>query len=199
MHRAVLEAKHRAVIRATAGSTLLAILASALMGGCQKECESPGRLDGRYVLFSNVVTHDPDPIQEGYPSRDVFYNGYSTWNLEYDPGRIGFNLLMEVTRQVEQETVTSSQPYFAAHASADTNCNVFDLEFSGTYRGPQDSTHEFSWRGTLTSIGTFLGGEWVYEADWSAVGDGAPVTGSVTSKGEIRGNLSDGEMVDTGF
>lgn len=170
-----------------------------LLGSCTGDCASPDRLDGSYVLWSNVLRHDPDPVAEDYPTRDVFYNGYSTWTLGYDPSRSGFEVLIEVTRDSDSTNDVGQQGYSASYFSTDKNCNVFDLDLSGTFLGEKGSVSEFTWTGTLTSIGSHLGGRWEYTANWSVETEKGTSTGSVETSGEVSGNIGADQEVDTGF
>jgi hypothetical protein len=153
--------------------------------GCASDCDSPTRLDGPYVVWSNAIVHDPATIPEGYPSTEVFYNGFSEWVLSFAPARSAFDVVID------------DQAFLADFTSDDTSCDAFHLRFSGLYTSAvSEMTSDFSWEGTLSALGSHLGGAFTYRAAWQNPSvSGA--SGSVEVEGEMSGVYAPEGFVDT--
>lgn len=150
-----------------------------LAGACDQDCDNPQRLDGTYRVWSNVVTHTPEPeaLDPEYPVEDIFYNGLSEWSLKYFPARAAFDLAL------------GGSQYSASFVQDSSNCNAFELSFGAAedtvFVTPDGTIHEFQWAGDLVYFGSHIGGTFSYEATWSNALSGAQ--GHVTATGELTG------------
>ncbi len=165
--------------------SVLIALALPGLSGCDSDCERPSRLDGKYAVWSNVITHDPEVIPDDYPSREIFYNGWSSWDLRYISAQSSFELAVD-----DQPT------YAGAYQSSDNNCNSFTLSFEGIYVDDTGCMHDFTWTGELSYYGSHLAGTWDYSSDWND-----PITGGngqVQAHGQLTGTKIYGSY-DTGF
>lgn len=198
---------------------VFACLAPVFLGvGCSSECGEPQKLNGRYAVWSNALQHDPEAVPGDYPSYEMFYNGWSEWNLQYEAG------------SGKIQAIVNGQEFSAEYAEASDNCNRVTLSMKGTYNALFDYKYDdvadapdqgcidartsvesiFEWTGDLVYTGDQLAGTWTYAASWSnpvtSAADparplceelaGAEGAGSVTARGEFVGSISDGE---TGF
>ncbi len=159
---------------------------------CDADCDSPERLDGNWIVWSNV-TATADQMSgtnvEDYPLTDVFFNGWSEWNLKYLPSKSAFQLSVD------------GQPYEASYTEAAESCNSFAMGFGGTYT--TDTTdHVFEWTGDLSYQGSHIGGTWSYSDEWTGSdSDGGTIEGSITvPSGDLNANVpgSATDFSDTG-
>ena len=165
---------------------MLGALALVLLVGCDPDCDDTDRIDGEYVVNSHVSVESAEITGqnlEAYPYEDVFFNGWSTWTLEYNPGKQTFQVLLD------------GQPYEAAYTQDPDNCNAFTLTMQGVYTGEGGITHTFSWTGELVYLGVKLRGTFTYSDTWEDALSGE--TGSiVVPAGELLANPKGG--ADTG-
>jgi len=156
----------------------------ALAQGCNADCDNPERLEGHYAVWSNTVQHNPSEIPEGYPVKDIFYNGWSEWTLSFVPGQEAFDLVLD------------GEPFTAAYTPADDNCNHFALTFRGTYTTSNGTLSDLQWKGDLMYYGSHIGGTWTYASTWE--NPDTLDSGEIAATGEMTGALSQGGY-DTGF
>lgn len=152
--------------------------------GCDSDCDNPARLDGHYAVWSNVISHDPEEMPEGYNVREIFYNGWSEWTLKYIPAQESYDLVLD------------GQNYTASYTANDDNCNHFGLDAKGTYATAGGSRHTFKWAGDLMYYGSHLGGTWTYTSTWENPDTGD--SGEVSARGEMTGTVVEGGY-ETGF
>jgi len=160
-------------------------LISGLLGGCSFPCDPATRLDGSYAVWMHTVTHQPAPPFTDYPSYQVFYNGWSEWDLTYVPAKKAFDLIID------------DQTYTADYSTADTGCGSFHLSASGIYVTTDGSRHDFEWEATLSYYGSHINGTYTYSSDWEYALTAA--IGSVEATGEIMSTRIEGQNYDTGF
>jgi len=159
--------------------------------GCDVDCDDVNRIDGFYAVWSNSAT-TPDAFTgqnlnlDVYPFEEMFFNGWSEWDMEYVPSDKLFRLKI------------NDQPYQALYSQDPDNCNAFTLDIQGTYVTDIDSTHSFTWKGNLAYFGAHLGGAFSYEDSWTLV-DGTSGT-LVVPEGEFTAASRDNSNNDdTGF
>ena len=163
---------------------MLTMLALWLLTGCDPDCDDANRIDGDYLVFSNLTVESADiegQNLENYPYDGIFFNGASEWQLKYNPGKQTFQVLLD------------GQAFEARYTPDPDNCNAFTLEMAGVYTTEQNTAHTFQWTGDLVYLGVKLRGTFTYEDTWDGGGESGAIT---VPGGQLQANPVGG--VDTG-
>ncbi|MFT4976615.1 MAG: hypothetical protein ACI8S6_002520 [Myxococcota bacterium] len=140
--------------------------------GCDPECDDTSRINGDYIVNSHVSVPSNEVTGDNldsYPYDGIFFNGWSSWELQYVPGRQSFQVTLD------------GQSYEAAYTQDPDNCNAFTLEMAGTYNTELGTTHAFVWAGDLVYLGVKLQGTFTYSDTWTDPTEGT--SGSITVPG----------------
>lgn len=151
--------------------------------GCTNECTDVDRISGTYEVFSSVTSHSPEDPGD-MPTYAPFYNGSSTWTLNYVPATGNFDLLVD------------GQELESRYLASDVNCNRFSLKIpNGQWTadiselgdtGEHASDHTIQFDADLIWQGSELSGTYSAVDDWSTT-DGA--SGTLEAQGTISGTL----------
>ena len=149
-----------------------------MLFACDPECDDTSRINGKYAVNSHVSVPS-DQITgsnlDNYPYGGVFFNGWSSWELQYVPGRQAFQVVLD------------DQAYEADYSQDPSNCNAFTLTMEGTYASDQGTLHTFKWSGDLVYLGVKLRGVYSYEDTWNDPSTGE--SGSINvPEGELLAN-----------
>ena len=141
--------------------------------GCGVDCGAPSQVNGRYAVFSNVVSILAVENEKNFPSYHSPANGWSEWNLVWN-------------EMVQDEVIVEidDQSFAAQGTWNDIECGNFNLDISGTYMSPEKSTHVFTASGQFIQFANQLEGLWDYEEQWST-DEGQ--TGTFVIEGQVTG------------
>ncbi len=177
----------------------LFLLALPFLGACNSECGDPTRVNGAWAVFhqvTNLGENGEASVDVGYPSYEVFVNGWSRWDLTWSAAE---NVTLAVTDASERQGTygeSGKQTYLGTMKSTEDNCNTMQLAFTGEFVTSSATTHAFDYTADLTFTGEELTGTFAYTDTWTASGeDGGGLAGA---NGQVRAVLqTDG--FDTGF
>ena len=177
----------------------LFLLALPFLGACNSECGDPTRVNGTWAVFHQVVNipvDDEASVDAGYPSYEMFVNGWSRWDLTWSAAG---NVTLAITDAAEAQGTYGEggkQSFLGTMNAAEGNCNTMQLAFAGDFVTASATTHAFDYLADLTFTGDQLSGTFAYTDTWTATGeDGGGLAGA---NGQMRAALqTDG--FDTGF
>ena len=144
------------------------LLALLLLIACDESCPEISRLDGAWAVYAETTTATVSGSNGGnFPWDDVFAEAWSEWDLRWVAGRGDFELEVD------------GQPYTAAYTPDEVDCDAFTLSFDGRYLGEAGSTHDFTWTGALSHVGSHFDGTFAFEDSWSDASSGQDGTLSI--------------------
>jgi hypothetical protein len=201
---------------------VLAVLAfGVLLGGCDNDCSNLNRMDGSWAVWQEVTNaptsdaHTPLTISDGYPTQELFINGWTRWNLAYQASAKQLGIVMtdvlEPTDLPGEAKVFKSVSLTGTLTPDDSDCNVMDLAMSDLYDATvtdatggtvSANTHTFTYAAHLVYYGDHIAGTFTYSDTYAPQG----TDGSGTSTGQIDGVegslsaiLKPSDAFDTGF
>lgn len=128
-----------------------------LILGCQTVCPDWSRLDGFYVVNSDVDSEEPSGQNvDIFLAREFFLLGWSEWNMTYQPA------------QQELDIDIEEQPYAAELSGGKESCDDFTLTMGGIYLNSDGSErYDFTLTGELSISGPKWTGTATADVDWS--------------------------------
>jgi hypothetical protein len=147
--------------------------------GCGVDCGAPSQVNGRYAVFSNVVSILEVENEENFPSYHSPANGWSEWNIVWK-------------EMVQDEVIVeiNGQSFEAQGVWNDIECGNFTLDIAGTFvsldpvKLTEESTHVFTASGQFIQFANQLEGLWDYEEQWST---DKGQTGTFVIEGQVTG------------
>ena len=161
-----------------------ALLLSVFAGGCNPDCQDPGRINGEYAVFSNATSEAwtststlTDLEDQSALLGGLFANGDSAWTLQYVPSSSSYAVIIDDQRFVGEPT------------SSEGSCNLVQLDLGGVYTSAVGSVHTFTWSGELLWSGERLDGTFSYADTWTWEDDSGAVD---IPDGQLQGERSGG-------
>jgi hypothetical protein len=190
------------MVRALFLATLLSTLA-----GCDSDCADTSRINGTYAMWHTVLNAGADggaTADEGYPSYQVFINGWSKWKITWSSGSGTVNA--DITDIAEyqgdfNDGSTTSQSFEGTMAENDDNCNTFTLHLTGDFETTVDTVNSFTYDATMAYMGDHVAGTFTYTDTYTGTAeDGSPTSGGLSgASGDLSGTLQTDGKFDTGF
>lgn len=191
-----------------------------LLAGCDADCEDFDRMDGTYAVWQAINNSaesgaaTPLTISAGYPTQELFINGWTRWKISYQASNGGLNIVMtdvlEKTDLPGEVKVFSAVPLSGTMKADDSNCNVFDIKIEDSYEAElsdkegvfvTQNVHSFLYDAHLVYYGDHLSGTFTYSDSFSGMDhDGAAMEGKIEGvTGSFIGTLKSDDDFDTGF
>ena len=198
---------------------MIAVLLLGLFG-CDADCEDLDRMNGTYAVWHQVGnspmegTASPLTLSEGFPTEELFVNGWTRWKLTYQSASNGVAVAM--TDVLEPSDTPGEEPVFSAVEMVGTmnmdgeNCNVVDVAIEDDYPASRtdgdgatlsQDTHTFKYTARLVFYGDQLSGTFTYTGAFSGTApDGTSASGEITgATGAIIATRQTDADFDTGF
>lgn len=182
--------------------SLVALLAS----GCDSDCSDAARVNGTYAMWHHVQNVGADgtaTVSEGYPSYQMFVNGWSKWKVKASTtsGALSTDITDVAEAQGDyNDGAPTTQAFTGTLAVTETNCNAFNFHIEGEFDTTVDTTHAFVYDADLVFSGDHVAGTFAYTDSFTGTADdGSAVSGKLeNATGEVSGTLQFDDF-DTGF
>ena len=193
------------------------LLLLAMFGACDADCDNPGRVNGSYAVFHDVLnvgdsaTEDSGTakaeggkaVADNYDSvsYSTFINGWTHWDLTWSSGTGKVAIIANDAKERMGDpgaVIGDTFTWTGSLAATEDNCNTFDLSVKGTWSTSLDTDHSFKYDAQLTWTGDGMGGTYTYSDTYTQGDNLDPVGGITNAKGEAF-FVAQGDGFDTGF
>lgn len=178
---------------------MLALLV-IMLTACDTDCEDASRINGTYATWHTVLNSSDVDKSEGYPSYQMFFNGWSKWDITWQSSGGGLQADITDVAELQGDMNTLGEPatqtFSGKLTSADDNCNVFVMDLEGNFETTVGTNHTFVYHSDLVFMGDHLSGTFTYDDSYTGADDTSGEIANV--KGEVSGTMQD-DTFDTGF
>ena len=187
---------------------------------CDADCEDLDRMNGTYAVWHQVGNSpmegvdSPLTISEGYPTQELFINGWTKWKLTYQSSSNGVAIAMTDVLE-SSDTPGEEKPFEAVEmvgtmTMTEDNCNVVDIAIKDDYAASRtdgegvtlsNNTHQFDYTAHLVFYGDQLSGTFTYGGSFSGTApDGTSASGEMSgATGSVIATRKSDTDFDTGF